>query len=138
MTPALNMTTSAMSSMSSLSGWGSIFLVLIIVCIALSFLMFAFSNIQRFKKLKKIFLFLGNSFKYFGWGCLSIFVLTIPSVVIYYFVKEAGQGNYIPLKWIGYIIGGYVIISFIGYIIKKYLIDRIKNLTKQEQGGKRK
>ena len=116
-------------NMNGTTSWFSLVILVGLVCIVLGVMVSALSGIKGFSRVKKLFLWLGKTFYYFGYGILAIVCFAIPISIIWWLEKEAVNGNTIPLKWIGYVILGYVLISFIGWMFKK-LIERVKRLNK--------
>lgn len=127
----MNMTTSGTAAISSFSSWSGLITLAAIMTITLGILFMALSNISRYKRLIKLFRILGQSLSYFGYGILFIVLLAVPGFIIYYFEKEAINGNTVPIKYLLGIIAIYALISCLGYLFKKYIIDRVKNFNKQ-------
>ena len=75
---------------------------------------------------RKFIDFMLTSIYYFFWGIGFILCLSVPCLVVYYFINQASKGNTIPLWMTGIIILTYGIISFLGWIFKKFIFERVK------------
>lgn len=130
----------ATSSILTFSDTSSLFSIVIIVgfmAVILTFFLIAMTSVTRYKKLKGLLLWLFLTFQYFLIGITTLVVLAVPTLILYYFGKQASEGNVVPI-WITLsMIAGYFIISFIGWISKRFVVDRIKlfeeELSKEEK-----
>jgi hypothetical protein len=127
---AMNVTT-GVSAIQSTGSWFGI-LVLVIFCTFFVMLaILAISSLERYKKLWRFLKWLRNSLGYFGWGVLSLLVISLPSALVYWEFHQASKGNIVPLTWTIYPIAIYAVISLIGYLVKIYVVERIKKFNKQ-------
>ena len=132
MSPAMN-TTSSLAGGMALTNFGSWFSIVVIVglcAIVLSVFMMALSGLKGYKITRRWVLWLISSVKYFFFGIGALLSLAVPGLIIYYFGRQASQGNTAPLKITLYIILGYFAISFIGWIASK-IINRFRKLEKR-------
>jgi len=131
----VNATTYAVSGISDISWFATVIIVSIVAVILMLFVI-TLSNLSNYIRTKKCLMSLVNTFKYFLFGCLTLIVLFIPSYVAYHFIKEARQGNIIPLKVTLSIIVGYFVIALIGYLSKRLIYDRIKKFEQKIKKSK--
>jgi len=109
------------------------------ICIILGMLFFWVSTPERFKKPNKFIKFLSDSLYYFGFGCIGLAIVTIPSYLIYllfnYTVVEGNTGALIDIgKWVLIGIVAFFGIAGFGYIFKKKFVDKLsKRLEETEK-----
>jgi hypothetical protein len=125
---AMNVTT-AISGLSDIPSWFGLITLFGLMAIILSVLIIGLSGIKGFKRVKRLLLWFAKTIRYFGYGILTIAYLGIPIYLIYLLEQQAVEGNYVPIKWVGYVVGGYAVICLIGFIAKK-VVDRFKKLNK--------
>ena len=128
----MNMTSGIGGAMAtnSFGSWLSIFIIVATCAIVLSLFVVVLSGIKGYKITRKWVLWLINSVRYFFFGIGALLTLAVPGLIIYYFGKQAAQGNVAPIKITLYIIVGYFVIAFIGFLASK-VIKRFKKLEKK-------
>jgi len=123
MNNTVNMTTAALSSDMS---WFSLIILVSFVAVVLSLLVMAMSSVTRYKKLKGALEWLTTTFNYFLMGLATLATLAVPGLVIFFFGKQAAEGNTAPVWMTACIILGYFAISLLGWLSKKFVVDRVK------------
>jgi uncharacterized membrane protein YhdT len=124
----MNVTTAVTSLVTGESGFSSWFsLVILVGLMVMIVLVFtiALSSVTRYKKARGIIAWLLSTVQYFFLGIGGLGALAVPSVILYYFINQAREGNTVPLWVTLSIISAYFIIASIGYFVKKYVLDRI-------------
>jgi len=139
--PDLNVTTALSFAQISSSSWGGTVLYItlfgLIPLFIMGILIAVLYNLASYTRFKKVFPWLGQTFVWALTGLLTFGVLAIPMGLVYWGYNQAKAGNTVPLRWVGYIVGGYVVLSFIGWIVQKYVIKRIQGFEKQLNKGKK-
>lgn len=128
---ALNATTDLSSSVSSFGSWFGVVAMVAFCTIFIMITIMILSSLERYKKFWKFIKWLRLSLGYFGWGTLSMIVISLPALLVYWEFSQANKGNIIPIKWTVVPIILYALVSIIGYLIKTYVIDRIIKFNKQ-------
>jgi ABC-type Fe3+-siderophore transport system permease subunit len=131
--------TTGVSAIQSTGSWFGILVTIAFCTVLLMLAILAISSLERYKKLWKFLRWLKGSLGYFGWGTLSILVISIPAMLVYWELHQASNGNIVPLQWTIYPVAIYVAVSLIGYLVKKYVVDRIRkyNATLNKENKKR-
>ena len=129
----LNVTTTTIASISSFGSWFSVVVTVGIAAVVLSILLIALTSATRYKKLKGFLGWMVGTLTYFFIGIATLVSLSVPILILYYFIKQSSQGNTAPLWITGVIVGGYCIVCLIGWLSKKFVIDRVKKLEKESK-----
>lgn len=129
----LNMTTSMISGVGSLGSWFSVFIIVSICIFLLCLFISALASFEQYARTKRWLRWILNTLRYFGFGILTLLVIALPVLVVYYFLSQAHKGNVAPLKITSYLIGGYIVICIIGWIGKNLVYNRIKKFDKKYQ-----
>jgi hypothetical protein len=129
----INNTISAISGISDMGSWFSMVVIVGICAVLLSLFIMALSSFERYARTKKWLMWILGTLKYFCFGILTLIVIAMPVLVVYYFLSQAHKGNVAPLKISLYLIGGYIAICLIGWLGKKVVYDRIKKFDKKYQ-----
>lgn len=131
----LNATTFLALSMSnsSFGSWFSMVIIVGMVTIILCLFIMTLASFEQYARTKKWLRWLLNTLRYFGFGILTLLVIALPVLIVYYFLTQAHKGNIAPLKITLYLIGGYIVICIIGWVGKKLVYDRIKKFDKKYQ-----
>ena len=82
-------------------------------------------NLANYTRFKKYLEWIVGSIHYAGIGVATLFTLSIPMGLIYYFYSQAKSGNTVPLIYGGYILLGYLGLVLLGWIVKKLVVKRI-------------
>ena len=136
--PCYNTTSYGMEGLASINTFAPLIFVVAISAIILGLVIYSLGSIKRFKKIWKLLDFLGKSFMYFGYGCLTLIVVVLPSIFIYWLGQTTVEGDTVPLKWICYILGSYFGIAGLGYLVKKFIVDKFQKYSKKlEKEGKK-
>lgn len=131
-----NVTTTGVSAIQSTGSWFGILVTIAFCTVLLMLAILAISSLERYKKLWKFLRWLKGSLGYFGWGTLSLLVISIPAMLVYWELHQASKGNIVPIQWTIYPVAIYVAVSLIGYLVKKYVINRVKKYNATLNKGK--
>jgi len=132
----LNATSSFMNS------GGSILGLVILMGIAfgvLAILFYVSSNIEKYKRFKKIFKIFYSCFSYCAYGLLTVAIIGVPVYLGYLgiiYAQDNPEGSLEFIKWTGIIIGGFIGFTFVGYCTKNRIWKKIFKYHKQEKDEK--
>jgi len=126
----------SIGSFSSQTSWFGVMGIIGFVVVIISIFIMALSSLERYKKIKGLLGWALNTISYFFVGVGSLLVIALPSLVLYYFGKQAYNGNVAPLRYTFYIVVGYFIIVLVGWISETYVIKRIIKFEKHIKRNK--
>jgi hypothetical protein len=132
----INATSSFMDSGGSILGLVILFGIALGV---MALLFFVSSNIEKYRRFKKLFRFLYGCFGYCAYGMLTVAVIGVPVYLGYvgFITASANPEGLIEfVKWTGIILGGFIGFVLVGYCTKNRVWKRIFKFHRVEKENK--
>jgi len=133
------------SNLTMISGENTVFSVLSIVAVLaiaigiMAILFIVSSNIEKYRRFKRILKTLGKSFSYCAYGMLTVAIVGIPVFLGYNLLTVAAdnpEASFEVFKWIGIFAGAFVGFTLVGYATKNRIWKRIFKYHKIEKEQK--
>jgi len=104
------------------------FVILGVACAGIYLLLYTASSLQRYKRFKKFFLWLGSTFKYAGYGTLTVVVIGTPVLFAYWgfnYAVDNAEFSIEIFKWIGIFAGIFIGLAILGYATKNKIWKKL-------------